>query len=1517
MNNKYKVIVANKKIYKEVELSNDISRKVGTTRDCDIRFRKEQFFRDFELLIMHEGGSWKLSCGDDLYITVDGVMKLYSKELVHGDEVTVKYQESNKEVFKISLMLDFDVEVKDYNRIIDLSDCKQIILGGDSRSDICLLDDLIGTDTVTLMRQKGKMVIIDNNSKYGVYVNGNKVRASAEIKDYDFFSIIGYSFYFKFDKLYTSKHSNLKVNGLPYIDTAEQLSEMKYPKFNRNTRIKYVIPEKEVEILPPEQKPQKPKKNLVMSLVPVIAMLGLTIVLRGIVGGGGVFVIYSVCTMGIGAIMSVVSYFNDGKQYKIALVEREQSYRKYIEAKERTIQLLRAEELKIREQIYSSLQDSIGEVNAFGRRLFEKDRKDTDFLHIYIGLGRVEASCITKYNQQEFISADDDLLVLPEQVRDRYFYINNAPIVLDLRSSSGVGIVGTSTVQFDILKNLTLDITARHFHKDVKLFYILDETQTELMAWIRWFPHVYNEDLDIRNIVCDEESRKLLLEYLYSELSYRESCREAESQFNTHCIVFVFNSRGIHKHPISKYIEGCSALSYTFVFFEEHEELLPKGCREILRLEKHETVGSLLLSNNGHNVTSFKYEIIDDKTIENLALRLSPIYVDEVNLESELTSNITLFELLNIMTVDDLDLDERWSKSEVYKSMAAPLGVKTKNEIVYLNLSDKSNAHGPHGLVAGTTGSGKSEILQSYVLSAASLFHPYDVGFVIIDFKGGGMANQFKDLPHLMGAITNIDGREINRSLRFIKAELVRRQELFSEYNVNHIDAYIKLYKQGQVTEPLPHLVMIVDEFAELKAEFPDFMKEIISAARVGRTLGVHLILATQKPSGVVDGQIWSNSKFKLCLKVQTKEDSNEVIKSPLAAEIREPGRAYLQVGNNEIFELFQSAYSGAKVISGAEQNEFELYSLNTWGKKKLVYTNRRQRDNDGKNQLQAMVEYMADYCEAHGIQPLSGICLPPLPDSLYLSEIKEAEKNLLEGVIISIGLFDDPEQQRQEELLLNLSESNTYIIGSPQTGKTTLLQNILYATMSAYSPDEVNIYVVDGGNMQMKVFDGANHIGGIALIAEEEKVENLFKLLSSIISERKSIFTHKGIGTYRAYLDAGFTDLPQVLVFIDNISVFREHFSSLEESLLQLSREGLSVGINFVVTGTQTSSIGYKTLPNYGTRIAFTCNEKGEYGNLFGRCRIEPKEVPGRGLISLDKRLLEFQTALCVEGDREIERVDKIKKYIDFIKDRYYGQHADEIPVVPEVINLSELMSNRKDLYQEAYKLPVGMDYASVTYEHLDLLSLGMFAVMGRENGGKTNFLRQLLQAINRTVFENGTEAYIFDGANRKLSSCKDYGYVKTYSIDHSEAEVLIPELEQTLAHRMQKYNEAETPDLYLSKLPLILIVIKNPQLISSISADKELTASLLRIARQLKSMKACVIIADLDNTPVSFNSGELIKAVKDNKKAVILDDYSNIRFFDTGIKQQREFQKPIKQGDAYLLMGNSFKKIKTIFKD
>ncbi len=1508
----YLIKISNKSLYREIQIPYDIDNlKIGTKIDCDVRFLKDTFFEEFELNISHVGEKWIISCSDNVYIDAGDVRKLVTKKLSHGDSFIIKYQESENEVFKFDFTYDFDNENKNYERIVDISNLKKFTIGDSNNCTLSLSSEYLHGDFVEITKTNNGFLLTISSSTYGVYCNGKLVKSNITVENNSFISIANFSFYLTKDKLYCTSDSELTVNNVNQTVVRESKSPYKFPLFRRNTRIQYDICEEEIEIQQPSPKPQKPKKNLLVSLIPSLVMLVLMVVLRGIMGSGGTFVIYSVCSMGIGIIMSIVTYIMEGKEYKEEVAARISSYRQYINEKEEYIKKERANELRIQNLIYESLEQSINDVNEFGKRIFEKSVEDKDFLDIRLGKGTILAVNPVKYTKQEFADLEDEISLLPEQVEEKYRYIDDAPIVSRFGLSNGVGIVGTKSSRYSLLKNITLDLSIRHFYNDVRLYYIFDEYDYSSLEWIRWLPHVNGKHN--RNFVCDEESKNICFEALYSLLSTRESEKKEKENitFDVHYVVFVLNASEIVKHPISKYFECGNDLGFTFVFFEEHEEFIPKGCTEIIRLEDGKDDGTLLLSINGDAQIGFSYPVVKDSVAKAVALKLGAINIDEVSLESQLTKNITLFELLSIISVDDLKLQERWAKSQVFKSLAAPLGVKSGNEIVYLDISDKASAHGPHGLVAGTTGSGKSELLQTYVLSLATLFHPYDVGFVVIDFKGGGMANQFKELPHLVGAITNIDGREIDRSLLSIKAELVKRQNYFASAGVNHINDYIKLYKKGEVTEPLPHLIMIVDEFAELKAEFPDFMKELISAARIGRTLGVHLILATQKPAGVVDSQIWSNSKFKLCLKVQSKDDSNEVLKTPLAAEIVEPGRAYFQVGNNEIFELFQSAYSGAKVPdANASTKLFSINELNTWGKRTEVYSNKKKSNSsEAKDQLQAIVEYVSSYCKGSGITKLPGICLPSLKDSINKVDLFEF-KNATQDIIVPVGIYDDPEHQEQGNYCINLSD-NTIIIGSSMSGKTTLLQTIMLQLMEEYTPSDVNTYIIDCGNMALKVFENSNIVGGIALSSEEDKVINLFKMLFVILEERKEKLSQKGLGTHKAYKEAGYTDMPQIVLIIDNFAVFKEYYENLNDEFLTLSREGTSLGVSIIVTATQTNAMNYKAMSNYSTKIAYTCNDSNEYMNLFDRCRIEPKETPGRGLCVIDKRILEFQTALCVAGDKEYIRVDNIKEKIKLCNNNYSSSKANEIPVVPSIINFEEITD--KELYATNYQIPIGINYSTVKYQTLDLLKLGLLVSLGREKSGKTNFIKMLLASIQKNVFGSYSKAYVFDNVERNLTEANDYGFVQKYSVDLIELEEVLIEIEEELERR--KESLSNNNDFDLNKEPLMLLVIENSGFVDFIQNNKELSARLCKLLKQYKKYKFTVVISDFSNESIPFSASEFLKYAKDNKNFIVFEDLSELKVFDVNIKQIKENSKPLELGDAFVCSGTDVQRIKTIY--
>lgn len=1511
MQSRYKLIVSNKNIYKEIDLSPDMEElRLGTTMECDVRLRKELFFGHVILSFVRNQDIWNVFCSDNLYLTLGDVRKLITRQLQHGDELLVKYQNTDNELFRLSFMIDFEYEEKDYNRVIDLAGKQEVTIGGTPNSDIYISDAYLGTDSMTLKREQNGWLLVDNGSKYGTHVNGARINGQKSVQDYDFFSIVGYSFYYKQNRLYTSSRQEMAIRRLTSGIAEQHSTHFSYPKFNRNTRVQYVLPMDELEIQQAKPMPGKPKKNIVMTLIPTVVMLAMTIVLRGIIGGGGTFVIYSAVSMSIGVIMSVITYIQDKKQYKKDYEERLQVYNEYIVKKRKEIEQARAEELRVRNLIYESLENSLTEVKEFGRRLFEKSAEDKDFLQIYLGKGRIESANQVSFNKQEFLDLEDPLAPVPEEVAEFYRYIDDAPIISDFHASCGVGVVGARGELEQVLKNLTLDVAIRHFYGDVRLVYILDEEFAQKMEWVRWLHNVENAALGVRNIICDDESRNLLLENLYSILSVREAKKEEEEESrkqtvpDVEYVVFVTDTSAISRHPVSKYIKNSKEYGFTFVFLEEYEEELPQGCTEIIRIDNTSS-GHALKTENGDVIADFHYPSVPDTVALEAALKLGAVTVDEVTLEGQLTKNITMFELLGIMSVDDLNLEERWRNSLAYKSLAAPLGVKKKNEVVYLDISDKAGAHGPHGLVAGTTGSGKSEILQTYILSIATLFHPYEVGFVIIDFKGGGMANQFKDLPHLIGTITNIDGREINRSLLSIKAELVKRQEMFAAAGVNHINDYIKLFKAEKVTVAMPHLIMIVDEFAELKSEHPDFMKELISAARIGRTLGVHLILATQKPAGVVDAQIWSNSKFKLCLKVQTKEDSKEVLKTPLAAEIIEPGRAYFQVGNNEIFDLFQSAYSGANVPSGDDVNEniYEIYEKNIWGKRTLVYTNKKKSKKTSQiTQLDAIVEYVGNYCISQGIRQLPGICLPSMEEHIPTRQLNYESSQ--DEVVVStpIGLFDDPEQQYQGEMILEVSRDNVYIVGSAQTGKTVMLQTILYGLIQKYDPSQVNAYLIDCGSMVLKTFEDSFHVGGVVLSNEDEKCKNLFKLLNTLIIDRKKVLSGKGVGNYAAYLDAGFTDMPMVVVMIDNMAAFKEYFPDQADEINSISREAAGVGISLIITAATANTLNYRTQANFGKKFVLNCNDPNDYSNVLGHCKISPKENPGRGLFLVDKRILEFQIAMFGESRKEAERSQELKDYIAKRNQACKGR-ATAIPMIPEKLVLSEVMQENNGLFRNKGILPIGMEFATVDYSLLNLSTSGFLALIG-DPDSRDRFVKNMLLMLAKTIVFHNVEAIIIDDKQRKLKECSEYGFIRNYTADVTEGMQLVSDFYDELNRRQREMEDMSEYDSYL------LLIIQNAEVFRKICSDKNESKALADAMKTAGEAGAFVMMTAVENQAVGFNSPEVYKVIKDLRKAVLFAPLNENKIFEISFRAKPDpsFDKSM----GYRFDGSNVSKIK-----
>lgn len=1502
--------ISNKKLYKEIQLPFLSEHyRVGMTSECDVRLDRDDFFENFELDFKCNQDKWKVSCSDNVYLDTGDVRKLITCELKHGDSFLVRYQEHDYEVFKVEFTFDFDNEPKKYDYKIYIANMDYLSIGNERNCNIILQGEYVKGDVLEIEKVQGKLYLKKKKTLYGIYKNGVRMEEEqAELKDYTFFSIANFHFYYKKGNLYTDFDSSISLSGLTAI-RREQSGILKYPMFNRSSRINTLLPTTPVEILDPPEKPEKPESNLLLTLLPTVAMLILTIVVRGFMSSStGTFVIFSACTMGMGIVTSLITYVQDKKKYKEKIENREKAYKEYILQKRDDITQYRRKEKELLEHVFPNMQEGIGRIREFSGELFEKTPTDEDFLCIRFGTGNIEAVRKISYKNQERFVSDDELTYMPQQVSEEFKYLENAPVTVNLRQCNAIGIIGEEGDRYEITKNLIIETAVHHYFEDVKFVFIMNQDQKEKFSWVRLLPHTQNDGTIIRNIACDEDSKTGLFESLYKEFSRRAESKESE-EFE-HLVVFVLNEMKIKTHPISKFIGIAASIHVTFIFLEEYKEQLPLWCTYLVCVGKNRGVLVPAFDENGK--AEFSYKPITWEEAKKAAFRLAPVQCEKINLESSLAKSITLFEVLNIYNVDDLDLNARWKKSQVAHSMAAPLGVKTKNEIVYLDLHEK--AHGPHGLVAGTTGSGKSEILQSYILSMATLFHPYEIGFMIIDFKGGGMANQFQDLPHMLGSITNIDGSEINRSLLSIRAELLKRQSYFAEAEVNHIDKYILKYQRHEVEKPLPHLIIIVDEFAELKAEFPDFMKELISTARIGRSLGVHLILATQKPSGQVNEQIWSNSRFKLCLKVQTPEDSNEMIKSPLAAEILEPGRAYFQVGNNEIFELFQSGFSGAseKSISSLhDAKSYGIYHVDMSGKRKCVYQKKKEKErNKDRTQLEAIVAYIKQYCHENGILPLERICMPPLPVKIdYPTEIKRDAQTT--EIVIEIGKLDDPSHQRQDVALVNLSAENTMVIGSSQYGKTNLLQSIIRGIATKYSPAEVNIYILDFASMVLKNFETLHHVGGVVCSNDDEQFKNLFKLLLSEIVLRKEKLVNAGVSSFVSYRETGKNDLPQIVLLVDNYTAVKELYLQEEDPLLQVCREGLAVGISVVLCNQQTAGLGFRYLSNFAKRIAFYCNESSEYSGVIERSCMVPKNVAGRAITEVQKNVYEMQTYLSFEGEKEVDRVKSMRSFIERMNVQYGVLHAKKIPAIPAVLRERQFVEEYQIQRNDTYIVPVGLDYEEISAVTIDLLQIGTFSIIGRAQSGKSNLLYVIFEQLYKNMFSCPTDVYLLDGLTRGLHEFKEYGFVKEYSIDSDD---LVNYIENIYEVATERYEAMTKEEIDLKEEALMLVVVENEMAIQSLCRNADALKKYKELTGRLKAMKVCFIYSNIENVSIPYSAPEILKDIKDKKNFFFLNDLQNLKICDVSTATLRSFKKKIGQGDGYWLSGNEISKIKIV---
>ncbi len=1091
-----------------------------------------------------------------------------------------------------------------------------------------------------------------------------------------------------------------------------------YNTYHRSPRIIHREPTDDIKIERPPQPIQKNNTVIWRSIIPPLVMIALTVVIF-LVRPIGIYILMMIGMSTVTIVFGITTYFSEKKKYNKDVEKREKDYKAYLDNKSKEInKAIKAQRFSLNYH-YPTVAEIKDIVETKAPRIYEKTSHHHDFLHYKLGIANVEKSFKLDYQEEEFNQRRDELFDDAKELYEFYTDVEQAPLINDLNHGP-IAYIGARHLILEELEKMLIQLSTFHSYHDLEFLFVTREDEVETLKWARWLPHMTLRGQNIRGFVYNQRTRDQILTSIYSMIkeriqAVRERSRSNEQIIFTPQLVFVITDMSlIIDHVILEYVnQDLSEYGISLIFVEDVIESLPEHVDTIIDI-KSRTEGELITKEKELVQLKFTPENIDNVDKEYIARRLANLIHVE-HLKNAIPDSITFLEMYNVKEVDQLDVVNRWRQNETYKTMAVPLGVRGKDDILSLNLHEK--AHGPHGLVAGTTGSGKSEIIQSYILSLAINFHPHEVAFLLIDYKGGGMANLFKDLVHLVGTITNLDGDEAMRALTSIKAELRKRQRLFGEHDVNHINQYHKLFKEGVATEPMPHLFIISDEFAELKSEQPDFMKELVSTARIGRSLGIHLILATQKPSGVVDDQIWSNSKFKLALKVQDRQDSNEILKTPDAADITLPGRAYLQVGNNEIYELFQSAWSGATYDIEGDKLEVEdktIYMINDYGQLQAINKDLSGlEDEENQTELEAVIDHIESITTRLEIEEVKRPWLPPLPENVYQEDLVETDFRKLwsddaKEVELTLGLKDVPEEQYQGPMVLQLKKAgHIALIGSPGYGRTTFLHNIIFDVARHHRPDQAHMYLFDFGTNGLMPVTDIPHVADYFTVDQEDKIAKAIRKIHDIISERKRLLSQERVVNIEQYNKETGNSIPNVFLIIDNYDTVKESpfMEEYEEMMSKVTREGLALGVYIVLSGSRSSAIKSAIFTNIKTRVALYLFENNELTNIIGSYKKGVKDVKGRAAIN-DDNFTQFQIAQPFELAEGQTYNERIKNEVAQMKEFYVGDYPKHIPMMPDKVLMEDIQEtyDLEKIIHEEHKLPLGLDFEDVELVSLDL---------------------------------------------------------------------------------------------------------------------------------------------------------------------------------------------------------------------
>jgi S-DNA-T family DNA segregation ATPase FtsK/SpoIIIE len=1110
------------------------------------------------------------------------------------------------------------------------------------------------------------------------------------------------------------------------------------------------LPRQPVVIAQPPALARRSVGGIVQMALPVLGTLG--ILAFAFVMPSKVFLIVGGVFVGLAVISVLGSYWSQKRSGKLSARTERRLYRAHLQERERQLQTIARRQREVDERLYPDPTRLAGVV-SHRRGLWERRPADEDFLAFRLGRAAVPLACPVELTLSEdpLIEYQPELHRQAQELVARYRQVERLAVLTSLAGANFVTLYGPRERTTALARALLAQACVFRAPSDLRVMAHIAPGSEHAWAWLKWMPHSRSghgqerEGHGVPSLLLSRGVSELQL-LLEAHVQPRlEQLRRIESstaegagaEVDAPELLLVLDSfhagSEVARLPLIRELalRGRNLKIRTLCLVDEDSA---EPAEAELRVIVPSEGGAVLerTGSAGYRVAPIALDQLSATAAETLARRLAPLHLEESSAGIDLAAEIHLRELLD----------------EPVGPLCAPIGVSEQGDRLVLDLKQAADGGmGPHGLIVGATGSGKSELLRTIVTSLALAHRPDELCFVFVDFKGGAAFAELAALPHAAGMITNLqhDLSLVDRMHAALFGEQQRRQAILrAAGNLDDITAYRALAAARPELDPLPHLLVIVDEFGELLANRPDFIDLFLAIGRVGRSLGIHLLLSSQRlEEGRLRG-LEGHLRYRICLRTYSAQESKSVLGSADAFLLPPfPGVGYLSV-DTDVYERFKTALvttpRARLQANRARVAPFEISALTP------PAGDVSAPEEGAPSDLEVFV---AQVRARHGDGgSVHQVWLPPLPACRALAAPgEEPGAGAPRTLRACVGLLDRPSEQRQDPFMLDLAGVGGHLalVGAPQTGKSTFLRTLLLSLMLAYEPARLRIYALDFGGGLLRALEPAPHIGGVCVKNDAERVEATVRQLHALIGEREATFREFGIDSMseaRARAREGRLSPEHgsdVLLVIDNWAALLREYEGLADALAEIAGGGLQYGVHLVVTAGRWAEIRPAVREAFGSRLELRLNDPMD--SDFGRRVAEslPVQTPGRGVTPGG---LQFQVALPrLDGRDQIDGLGEVlSRHAEELAHRFRDSGAPPIRVLPGELALAQLPLGKSGIIlgvEELTLAPVELDLER-REQHL--------LILGEPGSGRTSALRTIAHALARRCSPDQARLVVVD---------------------------------------------------------------------------------------------------------------------------------------------------------------------------